>query len=139
MALIWSTYWPTADKLGPDLEKMNRVVEVDDEIARVRAGGLNRGDLPGDGTARWPTAEEVADYEAQQQVEQKADEVAADGGDLTKLTKAELLAHADTLGVEGVDESMTKPKIAKAIEDHQAAQSPDSEAEPGDAPAEATV
>lgn len=125
MALIWSTYWPTADKLGPDLEKMNRVVEVDDEVARARAGGQNRGDLPGDGTARWPTPEEIAAYEAQQKVEQKADDVAAGGGDLTKLTKAELLAHADTLGVEGVSEAMTKADIVAAVEDHTAAQGSD--------------
>jgi hypothetical protein len=52
---IWSVYWPNAERTGPDLEQMNRIVQVDEEVARMRAG--NRfGDLPGDGTARWPTA-----------------------------------------------------------------------------------
>lgn len=117
MALIWSVYWPTADKMGPDLDKMDRIVEVDDEIARQRAGSPG---LAGDGTARWPTEEELAAYaDPLYTAEQKVDETLADGGDLTKMRKADLLQHATDLGVD-VDESMTKADIAAAIEGHRA-------------------
>jgi hypothetical protein len=129
MALIWSVYWPTPDKMGPDLDKMGRVVEVDDEIARQRAGSPG---LAGDGTARWPTEEELAAYHEERELAAEADEVLADGGDLTKMRKADLLQHAADLGVD-VDESMTKADIAAAVEEHRAAQ-----AEQGPAEAEGT-
>jgi hypothetical protein len=116
---IWSVYWPNADRTGPDLEQMNRIVEVDEEVARMRAG--NRyGDLPGDGTARWPTVKELAEYEAQQALEQKADEAQGDG-DLTKLKKDELVALAEQHGVE-VPSGATKADLAKLIEDARASE-----------------
>lgn len=116
MALIWSVYWPNPERTGPDLTQMNRVVEVSDEMARMRAGHPFVADLPGDGTARWPTPDELAEYEAQQQAEQKADEATADGGDLTKLTKADLVKLAEQHGVD-VPSGATKADIAALVED----------------------
>jgi hypothetical protein len=115
---IWSVYWPNAERTGPDLEQMNRVIEVDEEVARMRAG--NRfGDLPGDGTARWPTPEELADWEAQKAVEEKADEAAAEGS-LTDLKRDELLALLTDEQRAELPPRATKADIAAVIEQARA-------------------
>lgn len=125
MALIWSVYWPTEDKRGPDLDKMNRVVEVDDEIARMRAGDP-RSNTPGDGTARWPTDEELAAYHAAQQVEEKAAEV----DDLTALPKPDLERMVADRKIE-VGPRATKADLAAAIEAYDKQQSEAGEASDG--------
>lgn len=112
MTLVHIVYMPTADKMGPDLTRMGKVEDHPDEVARM---------LLNDGSARLPTDDEVAEYESSQQVEAKADEALSDGGDLTRLKKAELLDLAGQRGVEA-DESMTKADIAAALEAHQAEQ-----------------
>lgn len=122
MALIWSVYWPTADKRGPDLDAMNRIVEVDDEIARQRAGSPG---YPGDGTARWPTQEELAAYEQQRAAQEKADQAE----DLTTLTKAELLDLLPEDARAEVPPRATKADIADLVEQHRAAQQDTAEAD----------
>jgi hypothetical protein len=113
MALVTIVYVPTRDMMGPDITRMGKVEDLDPELARM---------MLADGTARKPSAEELAVYDETLAVEEKADEALADGGDLTKMRKTDLLALAAERGVPGVDESLTKPQIAKAIDDHAAAQ-----------------
>lgn len=110
MALVWIVYVPTADRLAPDTTRMNKVEDLPDELARL---------MVGDGSARWPSEDEVAAYEETRKVEDKAAQVQADG-DLTSLKKAELLDLAERRGVE-VDDRATKADIVKALQDAQAA------------------
>ena len=112
MALVWIVYAPTADRLGPDVDRMNRVEDMPDEVARLWFA---------DGGGRPPTADEVAEYERRQAVEAEADEVLADDGDLTKLLKADLEQMAAGLGVE-VPAGATKAVLAEAIAAHHANQ-----------------
>lgn len=99
--LVHIVYMPTADRLGPDLTRMGTVEEVPDEVGRAM---LN------DGSARVPSADEVAAFEQARAIEAKAEQV----DDLTDLKKDELLELAEQRGVE-VSESDTKPVIAKAV------------------------
>jgi hypothetical protein len=126
---IWSVYWPNAERTGPDLEQMNRIVQVDEEVARMRAG--NRfGDLPGDGTARWPTPDELAEWEAQKAVEEKADGAAAEGR-LTDLKRDDLLALLTDEQRAELPPRATKADIAAVIE-QTCAESPAVEEPPTD-------
>ncbi|HLL69018.1 MAG TPA: hypothetical protein VK453_25385 [Micromonosporaceae bacterium] len=109
MALIWSVYAVTEDRMRPDLDRMNRVVDVDPQVARMR---LN------DGTARKPTDAEVAEFEERHAVELRADE-ALDAGDLASLKKPELEEMAAALEVE-VAPGDTKAVIAASIEEQRA-------------------
>lgn len=100
--LVHIVYAPTPDRLGPDLTRMGTVEDVPDEVGRA---------MLGDGSARKPTEEEVAEFDAARQVETKADEA----GDLTTLTKAELLELAESRQVE-VPANATKADIARALD-----------------------
>jgi hypothetical protein len=115
---IWSVYWPNADKTGPDLNVMNRIVEVDEEVARQRAGNP-RFDIPGDGTARWPTPEELADWEKRRAAGAKATE-AADGGELTDLKRDELLALLTDRQRAELPPRAAKADIAALVEQNRA-------------------
>lgn len=102
--LVYIVYAPTADMLGPDVERMNRVEEMPDEVGRMWIAG---------GSARVPTAEELAAYEEQRQVEAKAGEAE----DLTTLRKDDLVALAEQRGVD-ISGAKTKADIAAALERH---------------------
>jgi hypothetical protein len=117
---IWSVYWPTADKLGPDPALMDRVVEVDEEVARQRAGSPG---FPGDGTARYPTDEELAAWEESKALDDKAAEAAADG-DLTALRKDELLAMLSDEQRAELPPRATKADIAEMVEQSRSQQEP---------------
>lgn len=54
--LVHIVYLPTADKTGPDLDRIGKVEEVPDELGRLMLDG---------GEARKPTDEEVAAYHAE--------------------------------------------------------------------------
>lgn len=116
MALVHIVYAPTADKMGPDLERMGRVEEMPADLARM---WLN------DGTGREPTADEVAEYEAAQQVEDKA----ADA-DLGKMLKGDLEKLAADLELD-VSTAKTKADLVAAIEAHRA-EKPTADAPAGD-------
>lgn len=118
--LVTIVYVPTPDLRGPDLSRMEKVEDLDPELARM---------MLADGTARQPSDDELAAYEESRKVEEKADAAVADGGDLSKLRKTDLLALALERGVE-VDESATKATIVDALE--KAQQQP-ADAEPADA------
>lgn len=120
--LVTIVYVPTADLRGPDLDRMEKVEDVVDELARM---------MLGDGTARMPSEDELAAYEEAQSVEEKAGQVE----DLTKMSKADLLKLAEERGADA-DESMTKAKIAAAIEEHQAHATQDGDAGRVDEPAQ---
>lgn len=57
MALVKVIYLPDADRRGPDLERMGKVLDFPDELARV---------MVQQGTAVWPSAEEVDTLKAAQ-------------------------------------------------------------------------
>ena len=98
----------TPDRSGPDLTRMGKLEEIPDDLARL---------MLDNGTARLPSDEELAAYEQSREVAAKADEATADGGDLTKLTKADLQKLAEDKGVE-VPPHATKADIAQAIKEH---------------------
>lgn len=101
MALVWIVYAPTADKMGPDVERMNRVEEMPAELKRMWIA---------DGSGREPTAGEVAAYEETQQAQAKAD-----AADLGALKKDELIALAEQRGVD-VSAAKTKADLVAALE-----------------------
>jgi hypothetical protein len=50
MALVKVIYLPDADRRGPDIERMGKILDFPDELARV---------MVGEGTAVWPSVEDL--------------------------------------------------------------------------------
>lgn len=107
MALVYIVYAPTADMMGPDLDRMNRVEEMPDEVARTWVAG---------GVARTPTDEELAAYEESRKAQDQAETE-----DLGSLKKDELVAVAERRGVD-ITAAKTKADIVTALEQHSAEQ-----------------
>ena len=105
--LVTIVYAVTADRTAPDTSRMERVEDLDPEIARV---------MLQDGTAREPSDDELAAYDEAQAAEAKAAEA-----DLSKLKRDELEALAAERGVD-VSGARTKGDIVAALEEHEAAQ-----------------
>lgn len=55
MALVKIVYVPDAERRGPDLDRIGRLEDVDPDLARV---------MTAEGSAVWPTDEDLASYEA---------------------------------------------------------------------------
>ena len=94
----------TVKMYGPSISEPSKIVNRDvpacDEQA-YKAAGYKRGSIP-----------EVVEAEPA-----KLESPKSESADLSKMTKAQLVAEAERLGVTVVPDEMTKAQIVAAIED----------------------
>lgn len=115
LTLVLNIGTKDAQALGLKETLAGKTVTVDDKVADEllsRAWATEAGKTTLDRSARPHSSAEAAPGEGQPIEGADAEDV-----DLDTLTKAELVAHAEKIGVEGITQSMSKAEMIQAIEE----------------------